>query len=359
VLEVKEEVGLGKTLDVIIYDGTIARGDLMAVGGLDKVIVSKVRALLQPKPLDEIRDPEERFRYVRFVSAAAGVKIAAPELGEAVAGAPLWVVKDESEARELWRGFEQEIEHIRVRADINGVVLKADTLGSLEAIERQLQTRNIAIRYADIGDVSKRDVVEAALVARSDPPLGVVLAFNVKVLSDAEEEAVRQGVEILRSEIIYELLENYEKWAESQRERAKAKLLESYVRPGKFALKIGYVFRRSHPAIVGIDVLGGMIKPRYPIMRRDGSRIGTIHELQKEKKTLGEARAGDELAVSIEGAVIGRNVKEGDVLYTDIPYDQALVLKRELKDLLSKDELAVLEEIIEIKRSKDTTYGMI
>ena len=359
VLEVKEEVGLGKAIDIIVYDGTLAKGDNFAVGGLDKVITSKVRALLQPKPLDEIRDPEDRFKPVKSVSAAAGVKVAAPDLEGVIAGAPLWVIKDESEAEKLWQELQREMERIRISTDINGVVLKADALGSLEALEGQLQAKGVHIRRADVGDVSRRDVVEAASVAKSDPLLGVVLAFNVKILPDAQQEAEREEVSVLHDEVIYRLLDGYADWAKQRREEIRAKRLEAYFRPGKFALKPGYVFRRSRPAIVGVDVLGGVLRPKYPLMRKDGRSVGTIRELQKEKKSVQEARLGDELAVSIEGGVVGRNVYEGDVLYVDVPRDHVLALKRELRDLLSGDELAVLDEIIAIKQREDSTYGVM
>jgi len=359
VLEVKEEVGLGKTLDVIVYDGVLAKGDAIAVGGLEKVITSKVRALLQPKPLDEIRDPEDRFKPVGQVFAAAGVKVAAPELKDVVAGAPFWAIKDESEAEKLWQEHQREVERIRISTDANGVVLKADALGSLEALEGQLKAKGVPIRRADIGDVSRRDVVEAVGVTKSDPLLGVVLAFNVKLLPDAQTEAEREGVPILQSEIIYKLLEDYEGWAKRRREEVRAKRLEAYIRPGKFALKPGYIFRRSHPAIVGVDVLGGVLQPKFPLMRKDGRPVGTIRELQKEKKSVQEAKLGDELAVSIEGGIIGRNLQEGDVLYVDVPRDHVLALKRDLRDLLTGDELAVLDEIIAIKQREDSTYGVM
>jgi len=359
VLEVKEEVGLGTAMDVIIYDGTLARGDSFAVGGLNKVITSRVRGLFQPKPLDEIRDPQDKFRPVERVSAAAGVKVAAPGLEGAVAGAPLWAIKDESEAQELWEEMQREMERIRVQADVNGVVLKADALGSLEAIEGQLRERGIAIRRADIGDVSRRDVVEAGTVAKSDPLRAAVLAFNVKVLSDAVQEAEIQDVQILQENVIYKLMETYENWSKQKREEIRAKSLEGFIRPGKFALKLGFVFRRSHPAIVGVDVLGGVIKPKYPVMRKDGRRVGIIREIQRDQKTVPEAKLGDELAVSIEGAIVDRHIKEGDVLYVDIPKDQVISLKTELKDLLSGDELAVLDEIIAIKQREDPNYGVM
>ena len=359
VLEVKEVVGLGTVVDTIVYEGKLSKGDVFAVGGLTDVITSRVRGLLQPKPLDEIRDPEERFKYVDGVSAAAGVRIIAPELKGAIAGAPLWVIREELELEQLRRELKEEVERVKISLDINGVVLKADALGSLEALEGQLKAKGVPIRLADIGDVSRRDIVEAATVAKSDPLLGAVLAFNVKVLPDAEEEARLQGVNVLRDDIIYKLLETYEDWSTRKREEVRAKRLEGFIRPGKLAIKTGYVFRRSHPAIVGVDVLGGILKPKCPLMRKDGKPIGEIKELQRERKTLHEAKLGEELAVSIEGAIVDRHIHEGDVLYVDVPREHALVLKRELRDLLSGDELAVLDEIIEIKKRTDPTYGVM
>lgn len=359
VLEVKEEIGLGTTLDVIIYDGCLRRGDTFATCTLTKPIVSKVRAILKPKPLDEIRDPEERFASVGEVHAAAGVKVAATGLEGVVAGAPFQVIKNLEEAGKVWKEMQAELEGVKITSEVNGVVLKADAIGSLEAIEGQLKAKNIPIRLADIGDISKRDVVEAATVAVAEPLLGVVLAFNVKILPDAAEEAERSDVEIIADNVIYRLMKKYEEWVGKKREEIREKKLEGYTRPAKLAIKAGYVFRRSDPAIVGIDVLGGVLKPKAPLMRADGKKVGMVKEIQKEKKPLPMARLGDELAVSIEGGVVGRNIEEGDILYTDISRDHVLMLKRDFRDLLSGDELAVLDEIISIKRREDPTYGVM
>jgi len=359
VLEVKEETGLGTVMDLILYDGKLSVGDLFAVVGREGVRVSRVRSILKPKPLDEIRDPEDRFERVKSVTAASGIRISAPQLEGVMAGTPFRVIRDPSEAQSLWQEVEEELKRVRIVSEINGVVLKADTLGSLEALEGQLRNKGIPIRWADVGEVSRREVVEASTVAQSEPLLGVVLAFNVSVLPDAQEEASRLGVKILTGRVIYELLEEFERWREAKQQEVREKRLESLVRPAKFSLKPGYLFRRSEPAIVGISVLGGVLRPKYPVMRKDGKPVGKIKELQREKKSLTEARAGEELAVSIEGAVVGRNVEEGEVLYTDIPRDHALKLQRELRDLLSGDEQAVLDEIISIKRREDPTYGVM
>ena len=88
-------------------------------------------------------------------------------------------------------------------------MLKTDTLGSLEAVTESLSRHGVQIRLADIGDVSKRDVAEVEAVSQEDRLLGVVLAFNVKILPDAEEEANNAGIPIFKSDVIYHMLEDY------------------------------------------------------------------------------------------------------------------------------------------------------
>jgi translation initiation factor 5B len=78
ILEVKELRGLGTTIDVILYDGEIKRGDWLIIGGKEP-IVTRIKALLQPPVLKELR-VEKQFNNIDSVSAAAGVKIAAPGL---------------------------------------------------------------------------------------------------------------------------------------------------------------------------------------------------------------------------------------------------------------------------------------
>lgn len=358
VLEVKEERGLGKTIDAIIYDGTLSTQDEVAIGGLDKVILSKVRALLQPRPLDEIRDPQERFKHVDKVSAAAGVKIAAPDIEEVVAGAPIWGIESDDEVDEICQLVRDRLESIRIEKDKNGVIVKADTLGSLEALEDQLNVNEIPIRRADVGDVTRRDTLEAGAVAEEEPLLGVVLAFNTDILPHAEDEADERGVKILKNDVIYRLIEDYEEWVEEEKARIRAEKLEGLKRPGKASIKPGYVFRKNQPAIVGVDVLGGIVRPGFPLMDKEGERVGIVREIQSEQENVSEAESGDELAFSISGPTVGRQIKEGDVLYVDIPRDHVKKLK-ELTDILSEDEVRVMEEIISIKQEKDSTYGVM
>ncbi len=359
ILELREQPGVGTAADVIIYDGVIRRGDIVVTGGLSGPVVTRVRALLMPKPLQEIRVAKRELEPVEEVYAAAGVRLVAPGIEEAVAGAPIMVARDEEEARQLAEAVRREIEALRIRTDKEGVVVKADTLGSLEALVEALRRKGIPIRYADVGNISKRDVIEAAASKEMNKYYGVILGFNVKVLPEAQEEAKRREIPIFRHNVIYRLLEEFEEWLHKLKEEEKRREIEQLIRPGKIRIIPGYVFRRSNPAIVGVEVLGGVIKPGYPLMREDGRRVGTIHQIQDRGKTVQEARVGMAVAVSIRGHIlVGRHINEGDVLYTDVPERHALLWLTKYKSELSDDEKMVLKEIIKIKRRQNPTYAL-
>jgi translation initiation factor 5B len=352
VIEVKEEVGLGVTLNAIIYDGIIKVGDKIVVGGKEGVIETHVKALLLPKPLDEIRDPRDKFINVSEVAAAAGVKISAPNLESALAGSPIYVVPENEDKQKYIKLIEEEIRKLRINTDITGVVLKADTLGSLEALIDALKRLNIPVRIADVGDVSKRDVVEAEVVKQKDKFLGVVLAFNIKLLPDAEEEAEKAEIPIFKSNIIYRLIEDYIEWVKKEKAAGKEAELSKLIKPGKIKILEGYIFRRSKPAIVGVEVLEGIIKPKYPLMNKDGKPIGEILRIQDKGKDIQEAKPGMQVAISIDKGIIGRNINEGDLLYVAVPEDHAQSFLTKFKDELTIEELNLLKEILELKSKK-------
>ncbi|MEM4678705.1 MAG: translation initiation factor IF-2 [Candidatus Jordarchaeales archaeon] len=352
VLEVREEPGLGTTIDVILYDGVIHKDDLLVIGGLDGAVVTRVRALLQPKPLDEMRDPREKFDAVNEVAAAAGVKIAAPYLEKVIAGAPLRAVRSEEKVREAAHEVQQEVESITIRGDRTGVVIKADTLGSLEALVNFFKERGVPVRIADIGDVSKRDVMEAAVVSEKDPLLAAIIAVNVKVVPAAEEEAQKYDIKIFEEKIIYRLFEKYNEWVIEKREEMRRQTVKDLIRPAKIKILPGYVFRHSKPAIVGIEVLSGEIRPRYPLMREDGREVGEILQIQDKGETREYARRGEQVAISIKGPIVGRHINEGDVLYTNMPLSHIEKFKSELAEELTSDELETLREIERVKRQK-------
>ena len=357
VLEVKEEPGLGITINVIIYDGVLKKGDVIVVGAREKPIMTNVRAVLLPKPLDEIRDPRDKFSSVQTVSAAAGIKIAAPNLEEALAGAPLYVVPSENRLKNYVKSVSEEVEKIRIATDVEGVVLKTDALGSLEAIAESLKRNNVPIRLADVGDVSKRDVTEATVVKEREPLHGAILAFNVRVLPDAEEEAKTRGIPIFRHAIIYHLIDDYTQWIRMEKEAKLKDEFDRIVKPGKARFLPGYIFRKAKPAIVGIEVLAGHIQPKYLLVKEDGREVGEIMQIQDRGQAVSEANAGMQVAVSLNKPVVGRHIHEGDIFFVRVPEAHVKTLLSKFQDRLSSEELEVLNDLVEVMRRKSPFWA--
>jgi translation initiation factor 5B len=358
VLEVKEEPGLGLTLNAIIYDGTLNKDDVIVIGGKEKPIVTRIRAILVPKPLDEMRDPRDKFSSVDSVFAAAGVKVVASDIEGALAGAPLYAVAPNETPKKYVKTIEDEIKKIRITTQLDGVVLKADTLGSLEAIAEMLKQNNVQIRIADVGDVSKRDVIEASAVKSHDPLLGVILAFGVKVLPDAEEEAEARGVKLFKEQIVYHMIENYVEWVKSKSEAKIEAELEKMVKPAKITVIPGYIFRRAKPAIFGIEVLVGTLKPRINLVRAaDGEDVGELQQIQDKGKAVAEATEGMQVAVSMDKPTVGRHVFERDVLFAKVPEADVRSFQGVFADQLSEEEQQVLKDYVAAMRKKSPFFA--
>ena len=358
VLEVKEEPGLGITINVIIYDGILQKGDLIVVGAKEKPVVTNIRAVLLPKPLDEIRDPRDKFSSVDSVSAAAGIKIAAPNLDEALAGAPLYAIPSEDRLEEYVKMVSEEVEQIKIATDLDGVVLKTDALGSLEAIAESLKRNNVPIKVADVGDVSKRDVTEASVVKENEPLHGVILAFNVKVLPDAEEEAKTRDIPIFNHKTIYNLIDEYLQWVKKEEETRLEEEFDRLVKPAKVKFLPGYVFRKAKPAVFGVEVLAGSIKPKYVLVKEDGRNIGEIMQIQDRGEAVSEANAGLQVAISVTKAIVGRHIHEGEVFYIRVPEAHAKVLLAKFQDRLTAEEIEALNEFIEIMRLESPFWAV-
>jgi translation initiation factor 5B len=359
ILEVKEEPGLGMTIDTIIYEGQIKKGDnIVTYDKTGEPIITKVRALLQPKALDEIRDPREKFSSADEVKAAAGIKIGAPNLEKAVAGASVSVFTDEEHLESIITEIKEEISEIIISTDIAGIILKADALGSLEAIIKYLRTNKIPIRTANVGDLSKRDVIEASVSLEQDPLNGIILGFNVGVRPDAQEEADRLGVPILLNNIIYRLIEDYDDWKSEKEKELREEREKAIIRPGKIRVMPGFVFRINKPAVVGVEVLGGQICPKYQLIRKsDGRKVGEIVGIQDRGENISKATKGEEVAISIKGATVGRTFQENDMLLVDMSETMFNTLRTKFKEDLPESQKEILDELREIKRKEKPLWG--
>ncbi|MBN1322389.1 MAG: translation initiation factor IF-2 [Methanotrichaceae archaeon] len=354
ILEVKEERGLGTTLDVILYEGEFKAGDTVVVGTTSEPVFTKIRALLKPRPLAEIRS-EERFIPVKQVVAASGVKVSAPNLGNSLAGSTIRVVGPYEDPEAIAREIKSELEAVRIDTENVGVILKADTIGSLEGLVGELTAKSIPIHAADVGPITRRDVIRAGAI--KDPFHSAILGFNVDILPDALAEVQRSDVPVFQSDVIYTLIEAYEAWVDEKKMRIEQERLEAIIKPGAIRLLPDCTFHQSKPAIVGVQVIAGTIRTQESLMREDGALVGTVKGIQERNENIGSATGGQEVAISIDGPTVGRQIHEGDILYVNIPEKHARIIEQELKSKMSEGDLEIMELFLEIKRKKDPFWG--
>ncbi|MGC9057536.1 MAG: translation initiation factor IF-2 [Candidatus Micrarchaeia archaeon] len=350
IIEIKEEPGLGKTMDAVLYDGTIRVGDKIAFPTINGHKITHVRALLRPKPLDEMRDPRDKFLHIEFASAAAGLKISAPDIDDAIPGSTLLVVRSENDA--VLAEVDAEISSILSHTSSQGVMVKADTLGSLEAAARLLSKEGISVRSMGIGNVSKKDVVECISISSVNPYDAVILAFNVKVPKDVEEYARSVHIPIFCEDVIYMLVENYTKWLSEKVEEEKRNVFMKLQPIGQICVLSGCCFRVSKPSVFGVRVMAGRITPGTMMVNEDGCEIGRIKSIQQDKVSLAEAREGMEVAISMDEPVYGRDIVAGNVLYTYVPKDEANIYLEKYNKLISDKETSLLMHILRITKQR-------
>ncbi|MDG6985781.1 MAG: translation initiation factor IF-2 [Nitrososphaerota archaeon] len=355
ILEMQEEVGIGETANVILTEGTMRVGDTIGLVRRDGAFKSKVKALFMPKPLDEMRDPRDKFTPVESVHAAAGVKLVCPDLAGVVAGTSVASFTTEKQFQSLKVEMEKELTNVVVKTNNMGVIVKAGSIGGLEALLRMLEERGVPVRQADIGEISKNDIVDAQVVREHDPYLGAILGFDSKVLPEAKEYAGDSPIFV--SGIIYEVIDNYVNWATTKRDSDEKAALSSLTRPCKLKVIPGAFFRRNGPAVFGVEVVAGRLRPKVRLMSAEGAELGTVEQVQEQGKSLTEVKEGEKVAVSVEGPTLGRQIKENDTIFTMPRSHEAKLLRTKLYGTLTEREHEVLNEIISIRSPSDPMYG--
>ena len=385
VLEMRDEVGMGKTIDVILYRGELKIGDNVMLAANDGPFSTHIKGLKRPKGMSEMRDAGKRWVNFDSVEAACGVKIVAPKLENTIAGTTLYLANTpeqkelaEIAIRQEWRAIFDTMpimcskcNEVFPRIDFKahtkqgacrgaeeerkGVVIKADTVGGLEALGFELAKLKIPVRQATVGPVNKRDILMAK--SAQDPLNKVILGFSVKGNSEVADSLNEDDSEIkfFSGSIIYHILDAYEAWREETAERMAAELRESLVYPGRLLYLKDHTFRAKGPAIVGMRVVGGRVHVGQRLMKLDGTPVGQIKSLRtRASEDVKEANQGDEVAVAINGPTVGRHIEELDEFYVDVPESHAKRLK---KIDLNPVEQEILDELIRLHRKENHFWG--
>lgn len=344
ILEVKREKSM-IYLESILYDGHLKIGDSIAIASFNEPIVGKVRTMLEATPLCR------GFKAVKSVNAAAGIRIQLDEQSEVLAGMP-FVLYKENKKQEILSSLKKEIAET-IQLDNEGIIAKADSLGSLEVLISLLRKEGFRVNKAALGNVTKIDMMGALTNLTMSPLDAVIAAFNVEKEPDVGDDS---RIKVLVNDVIYRLIDELKEWRIAKQKEIEREQIGSLTMPCRIKV-LPYIFRQSHPAIFGIHVEAGNIKNGIELMNSEGKKIGRVKAIQSEKKSVEKAAKGKDVAISIDHITYGRQIDKNDILYSNINEDEFINLK-EQKKYLAHDEIAVLQEIAQIKRKEKATWGI-
>jgi len=347
-LEIKKQQ-TGAYIEAILYDGALSKKDEIAVAGFSgKPIITKIRVLEEILPLSNKFKPKEK------VQAATGLRLQLVEKEEILPGMPFVLYKNNLE--EIEKVFRKELSE-SIKTDKQGIIAKADSLGSLEALLSIMRQEKIPVLKAGVGNINKTDIVSAKANLQINPLEAVIIGFNVSVDEGAEE--IKGKVTILKDDVVYKLIENVQKFREEKRKEIEKERLLGLSSLVKLKVLHQHVFRNTSPAIFGVRVEAGKVVSGLSLIDASGEKVGKVKNMQSENNSVDEASEGKELAISIPGINFERRLKNTNTnfLYSDISESQFRNFKKN-KDLLSSSELSILQEIAEIKRKSKADWGM-
>lgn len=352
ILEIKKQKAINY-IESILYDGTLSKNDEIAIANLNgELNKSKIRVLEEIEPLSVKFSPKEKIR------AATGFRMQLTEKIEIIPGMPFIIYKNNEE--EIKKQFKKEIsEGINSLLSSQGIIAKADSLGSLEALLAMLKQENIQIVKAGIGSINKNDIASAKANLKINELNAVIVGFNVSIDEDAKELLAenKDSIKKITEEIIYKLIENLLEFRKTKRAEIEKRRLMDLATLCKIKIFSQYVFRNSNPAIFGVKIEVGKLKSGTELIDNKGEKIGRVKAIQSENKSVEEAQEGMEIAVSLPGVNFERELKEKEFLYSNISNSQFKTFKKN-KDLLTGKETSLLQEIAEIKRQEKSDWGM-
>ncbi len=337
ILEVKKEKS-SEYVEAILYDGFLDVGDELVIASFNEPIIAKVRAIQEILPLST------KYKSSKRVIAASGIRIQLTNKEGIQAGMPFQEVKDDLE--QVKSQFKRDISGA-IHMDKEGIIVKADSLGSLEALLTLLRQEKISVLKAGIGDINKTDIISAKANLEINPLNAVILGFN----SGLESDIASGNIKIFRSDVIYKLIEDLSAWRKKRQEEIEKERLLGLASICKIEILHKYVFRNSNPSIFGIRVLAGRIKVGIPLIDDKGEEVARVKGLQIDKSSMNEAKEGQELALALPGIAFDRRLKDVKYLYADISDNQVKQFSKN-EDLLSSAEIRVLQEVVSLKEGK-------
>ena len=363
VLDVRTVEGLGTTVDVMLINGVLHEGDRIMVCTLSGPVVTHIRSLATPHPLRELRVKGDYLMH-KQLRGSMGIKLCANGLEEAVAGTNIVVIREnetEDEIARIKKDIMKDYNDIVKGFDVQpeGVYVMSSTLGSLEALMVFLKDSKIPVSQVAIGEVRLIDVRKASIMLeKKHKEYAVILAFDVKVSPEAQEEADHLGIKIMTADIIYHLFDQFKAYIDGIRNAQRAAALSSNdaVFPCVVQIIPEFVFNKKGQLVFGVTIVDGSLRLGTPLCVADKGNleIGRVISIEKDHKPVDKANRGDSVAIKIDTAnspnpttTYGRHFDHTNKLYSVISRKTIDSLKEFFKEQMKKEDWLL---VIELKR---------
>ncbi len=284
----------GPTATLLLNNGTLRIGDVVATPS----VLGKVKTLenFRGVPLQEVL-PSMPAVMVGFE--------AAPKIGEEFKFFP---------GLELAKNYLQEpavkvfpVFSVEPGQKVLNLILKADVLGSLEAIEevlKQIPQEKVALRIikSEVGDINESDIKLAKGTKN------IVLGFRVKKNPIAQSLVEREKIAILQFDVIYDLVEGVRKAMEKIMEPEIVKVVV-----GRIKILATFIVEKNRQ-VLGGRVVEGEAKKGFSVeVFRNDEKVdqGRIVNLQRNKKDAEKVIRGDECGILYEGSA---KIERDDIL---------------------------------------------
>ncbi len=356
VLESTITEGYGTTIDAILISGSLEQHDRIILStNTDKPLQTTVKTILTPPPNKESRVKTELVHHNK-ITGAIGIKIVANNIDGVLPGTPVLKITSKDSRDDLIAQALLESENNnKIELDKQGVAIHASTLGSLEALVQFLRHEcnpPIPISQINIGKVMKKDVIKTSIsTEKLDKEFNVILAFNVEVDKDAQDEADKLGTKIFTAEIIYHLFDKFTKYKEELFIKRKEEVKINATYPCVLKILPECIFNKKNPLVFGVEVLDGKLNLGTPlIVHSTNTFVGKVIGIQHDRKDVEFAKKGSSVCIKVENEenptiYFGRHFDEKSELYSKITRESIDLIKLYFKDDISKDDIKLLAKM--------------
>jgi len=358
-MEITNVEGYGYTLDCVLKNGQLTRGDIIKLRVQDNsTILTKVKNILT---VPENKDSKSNIKYIlnSTIKESGGIKIVGTDLEKTLIGS--MVEKGIQEELDTYLNLETRdlkstiLAGEKIKLDSQGVAIFTSSQGSLESFVEFVRSNTelinpIQISYISVGTVGKKDLIKFNLANSSNfiSENNCVLVFEVEIDKEAQQYASDNNITIFEDKTIYRLFNQYKEYANKQYEVRKEKARTNTVFPCVLRIIESNVFNKKNPLIMGVEILEGTLHLGTPlIILPSKTFIGNIVGIQVNKQDVKIGKTTQSVCIKInnesnQNIMYGRQFGSKDLLYSNLSRSSVDLLKEYFKKDLTKEDIGLL-----------------